>query len=146
MSKPNPFGPDMKIGQYMDTAPFWAATRVQRLLVQFCTQSKRWQAYPRPGSISTGRRQLEWREANGKGVLTSWTVDRMSPVTAGAGPRIQALVDLVEGVRLLTWLVECDSARLRTGMPLQVAWRLLEEGWQWPAFAPLACEIDGAPG
>ena len=132
----------LAIGQYMNTLPFWEATREQRLLMQFCTQSQRWQPYPRPGSVYTGRRQLEWREVSGKGVVASWTVDRMNTLTAGPVSRIHALVDLAEGVRLLSWLVECEPAQLRTGLPVRVEWVALGEGLQWPAFTSLKTVIN----
>jgi uncharacterized OB-fold protein len=125
------------IGRYMNTAEFWDATRDQRLLLQFCAQTQRWQAYPRPVSIYTGRRDLEWREASGDGSLTSWTVDRMIAPDAGAAPRIQALVDLAEGVRLLTWLVRSEVRDLHVGMPMRIAWIPMEDGLHWPAFEPL---------
>lgn len=125
------------IGTYMDTAPFWVAAREQRLLLQYCTQSNRYQSFPRPGSVFTGTRQLQWREASGKGRLASWTVNRIpdhgAPDTA---PRIHALVDLAEGVRLLSWLVNCDAASLRSGILLKVHWVELDKGIQWPAFEP----------
>jgi len=122
------------IGHYMDTAAFWAATRERRLLVQFCTQTGRWQAYPRPGSVYTGRRRLAWREVSGDGVLASWTVDRMNTPAAADAPRMHAWIDLVEGARILSWLVDCDPARLRVGLAVRVAWIPLPDGWQWPAF------------
>lgn len=124
------------IGRYMETAPFWQATREGRLLLQFCTQAGRFQCYPRPGSVFSGKPTLEWRPASGRGRLAAWTVDRITPVAEGAAPRIQALVDLDEGVRLLTWLVDCAPDRLRAGQPLQLRWVALDDGLQWPAFTP----------
>lgn len=126
---------------YMDTAPFWDGAQEGHLMLQYCKASGRWQAYPRPGSVYTGQRRLEWRAASGLGTLCSWTVDRMAPDSAGGSPRIQALVDLAEGPRLLTWLVGEDSrldpASLHTGQPVQVAWVEIEGGRRWPAFRPL---------
>ncbi|QBY56520.1 Zn-ribbon domain-containing OB-fold protein [Cupriavidus oxalaticus] len=135
---------DGAIGHYMDTAAFWAGTRERRLLAQFCTQTGQWQAYPRPGSVYTGRRGLEWREVSGDGVLASWTVDRMDAPAASGAPRTQAWVDLNEGLRILSWLVECDPARLRVGLAVRVAWIALHDGLHWPAFSVAAG--PGAPG
>jgi uncharacterized OB-fold protein len=120
----------------MDTGPFWAASRERRLLLQYCQQSGRYQAYPRPGSVFTGRRQLGWRQAVGRGRLVTWTIDRVSPPAPGAAPRVHALVDLEEGVRLLTWLEACEPAALRAGMPLKLHWVALADGLNWPAFEP----------
>lgn len=137
MTNPPPSLQDA-IGRYMDTAPFWQATRDGKLLLQFCTHAGRFQWYPRPTSVFGGRDTLEWREASGRGRLAAWTVDRISNDSAGASaaPRIQALVDLDEGVRLLTWLVECTPDALVVGQPLQLHWVTLADGLQWPAFTP----------
>lgn len=124
------------IGGYMDSAPFWQATREGRLLLQYCTRSGRFQCYPRPGSVFSGEPTLAWREACGRGRLAAGTVDRITPVAEGTAPRIQALVDLDEGVRLLTWLVDCAPERLRASQPLQLRWVALDDGLHWPAFTP----------
>jgi uncharacterized OB-fold protein len=124
-----------RVGRYMDTAPFWQASGQGRLLLQFCTRSGRAQFYPRPTGIHSGRRSLEWREASGRASLVAWTVDRMSPATPGEPPRIQALVDLEEGVRLLTWLVDAQPGELVAGQPLALRWVPLSDVMQWPAFA-----------
>lgn len=126
------------IGRYMESGPFWQATREGRLLLQFCTASRRFQWYPRPASAFTGRPTLEWRAASGRGRLAAWTVDRINPPPAGAEPRIQAFVDLDEGVRLATWLVDCTPAQLAIGQPVQLRWVALEDGLQWPAFTPVS--------
>ncbi len=117
----------------MDTSPFWDGTREHRLMLQFCLQTQRFQHFPRPGSVYTGLRRLEWRQASGRATLAAWTVDRTSDPNA---LRIQALVDLEEGVRMLSWLLDCELAALRPGMPLLVRWFPLEGAYQWPCFAP----------
>ncbi len=125
----------------MDTTPFWAGTREQRLMLQYCPQARRFQHFPRPGSSYTGLRRLEWRQVSGQGVLAAWTVERTEAPQAA---RIQALVDLREGVRMLSWLVDCEPAALRCGMPVQVRWVPLEGACQWPAFAPAPAH-SGSP-
>ncbi len=124
------------VGGYADTKPFWDGTREGRLMLQYCTRACRYQFYPRPASVYSGRRTLQWREASGRGRLVAWTVDRISPAAAGESPRILAFVDLDEGVRLLTWLVDCEPTRLAAGQPLVLRWVPLADGLQWPAFAP----------
>ncbi len=119
---------------YIDTAPFWEGAREGRLMVQYCPATHRWQAYPRPASVYTGLRQLEWRAASGRGVLASWTVDRMAAPAPGHSPRVHALVDLAEGPRLVTWLHEPDLSQLRIGQRVRVHWVELPDGRRWPAF------------
>ena len=47
------------------SAPFWEAARQQKLVIQYCPDSGKYQHYPRPISIYTGKRNLEWREVSG---------------------------------------------------------------------------------
>lgn len=121
---------------YIDTAPFWDGAREGRLMVQYCPGSSRWQAYPRPASVYTGLRRIEWRAASGRGELASWTIDRLAAPAPGQTPRVQALVDLEEGPRFLTWLHECDPALLRVRQAVRVHWVELPDGRRWPAFRP----------
>ena len=55
--------------------PFWEATRQKKLVIQYCKTAKKFQHFPRPVSIFTGRRRdIEWREVSGKGMVFSYTI------------------------------------------------------------------------
>ena len=59
------------------TEPYWEGTKQKKLLVQYCKPTGKYQHFPRPVSIFTGRRRdLEWREVSGKGVVYSYTITR----------------------------------------------------------------------
>ena len=50
--------------------PFWDATREKKVLIQYDAEVGKYQFYPRPTSIFTGRtKHLEWREVSGKGKI-----------------------------------------------------------------------------
>lgn len=122
---------------YMPTQPFWDAAEQGRLVIQCCRASGRFQHFPRPVSLYTGRRELEWREVSGRGTLYSWTVT-LSPWPGHEArvPYICALVDLDEGVRVLANLYHCEPEKLRIGMPLRLVWERLDDRFNYPAFAP----------
>src|SRR5258707_3703553 len=64
--------------------PFWEATRQKKLVIQYCKTAKKFQHFPRPVSIYTGRRRdIEWREGSGKGTGFS------SPIAHPATPPFQ---------------------------------------------------------
>ena len=43
--------------------PYWEGTKQKKLLIQYCKVAKKYQHFPRPVSIFTGRRRdIEWRE------------------------------------------------------------------------------------
>jgi len=137
MSKPEArSGSSAAPSRYIDTGPFWAAAADGRLLVQYSGSTGARQLYPRPIDIRTGRRDLEWREVRGSGTLVSWTIVPSQPPDAGMPPHIAALVDLHEGVRFLTSLVDSGTQLLRVGLPLEIAWVELADGRSWPAFRP----------
>jgi hypothetical protein len=126
-----------KIGSYLDTKEFWDGARRGKLMLQFCIETKKFQHYPRPISIYTGRHTIEWREASGKGIVYSWTVTRSPwPGHEARVPYICAYVDLAEEVRFLCNLVDCSEDEVAIGMPVEVRWDRLSEEIVYPDFAP----------
>ena len=60
------------IRHYDFSMPFWEATRQKKLLIQYCKVTGKYQHFPRPVSIFTGRRRdIEWREVSGKGKVSA---------------------------------------------------------------------------
>ena len=63
---------EFKSPHYDFGMPFWEATRQKKLVIQYCKTAKKFQHFPRPVSIYTGRRRdIEWREVSGKGTVFS---------------------------------------------------------------------------
>ena len=121
----------------MKTQPFWDAAQNGRLVIQYCPATARFQHFPRPVSLYTGRRELEWREVSGRGTLYSWTRTHSPwPGHETRVPYVCALVDLDEGVRLLANLYNCPDAALRIGMPVRLVWEDLDGKFKYPAFEP----------
>ncbi len=117
--------------------PFWEATRDRRLLIQYCPVAQAFQFYPRPVSLFTARRNLEWREVSGRGTLFSYTVTKIGPGPFRAHtPYVVALVELGEGVRMLSNLVNCDADAMRIGMRLVPYWLPMPDGTHLPLFQP----------
>lgn len=122
---------------YLDTRPFWEAARQGRLLIQYCKDTGRPQFFPRPVSLATGRRNVEWREASGKGTVYSWTVTYSAwPGHEDRVPYVCALVELEEGVRMVANILHCKLEDIRIGMPVKLCWENLAEGIRYPAFEP----------
>jgi hypothetical protein len=121
---------------------FWEATRDGRLLVQWCTSCDRGVFYPRVfcPHCGTGADALEWRTASGRATVHAAVVEH-KPQAAGANfsggqPYCVALVDLEEGVRMLTNVVGCPPDEVRCGMPVTVTWEPLSDGRRLPLFEP----------
>ena len=117
--------------------PFWEAARQQKLVIQYCPESGKYQHYPRPVSIYTGKRNIEWREVSGKGFVYAVTVTRRGPPAfRGQEPYLVATVELDEGVRLLTHIVNCNIGDARIGMRVRLGWRALNDEFSFPVFEP----------
>ena len=120
---------------YLDTAPFWNGIRERRLVLQFCTDSARFQHPPRPVSMFTGSRRLEWREVNGAGTIHATSVLRAATGRgADAREHCYASIDLDAGVRILGRLLDCAPGEARVGARVLLAWDTLADGRGYPAF------------
>jgi uncharacterized OB-fold protein len=116
--------------------PFWDGAAQGKFLLQYCPESGKYQFYPRPVSVQTGKRNLEWREVSGRGTVYSHTVTYRSPIPVkGIKPYIVALVELEEGVRVMANLVGCPVDAVKIGMPVKRAWVKAGED-NFPAFEP----------
>lgn len=69
--------------------------------------------YPRVAQPGTGRTDLEWVTPSGRGTVYSCTVVRNKPPTPSY---VIALIDLAEGVRMMSRIVGCQADDVRIGM------------------------------
>jgi uncharacterized OB-fold protein len=104
-------------------AEFYAFCKQHELRFQRCTDCATWRHIPRDMCAKCGSFKWEWARSSGKGKLFSWTTatQPMMPHFAESVPYSPALVELEEGVRMVTWLVGVKPEELELDMPLQVA-------------------------
>jgi len=100
------------------TQPFWDGLREHKIRIQYSPSADRYVFYPRilaPGTLAD---DLEWREVSGAGTLYTFTVaDRpTAPPWADALPQLLAIVELDEGPRLSSEMVDVAPDTLRVGM------------------------------
>lgn len=119
-------------------APFWDATRHEQLALPWCTACDRPFWYPRaicPSCLGDG---IEWRVASGEGEVYAVTVQHRVGMgrDPADGPYAVALVDLTEGVRIMSNVVGCPPDDVDVGMPVRVAWLPLSDGRRLPQFKP----------
>ena len=116
--------------------PFWEAAQQGKFMLQYCPATGKYQFYPRPVSVYTGKRDLEWREASGKGTVYTFTVSHKAPPPFRiVAPFVIATVELAEGVRIIANLINCPPERVRIGMPVRLAW-VKAGDMNFPAFEP----------
>jgi uncharacterized OB-fold protein len=120
---------------YVPTGAFWDGARAGKLMLQYCTDTQRFQHYPRPVSLATGSRRLEWREVSGNGEIYAFTVVRIpGPGVAGRLPLIVATVELDEHVRILGNILGSTPEQIRVGLRVHLAWDHLNADTPYPAF------------
>ncbi len=104
-----------------------------RFMIQRAPASGRHVFYPRVAEPGTGA-ELEWVEASGKGHVYSTTISRVKPPAQAYNI---SLIDLAEGVRLMSKVVDIDPELVVIGMAVDAR---IEEGPDGPivVFAPAA--------
>ena len=123
-----------------DSQPFWDACRNGELTCQQCDDcGKIWFPPSRycPACLS---KQNSWVPVSGKGSVYSFTVFRRAyhPGFANQIPYVVALVELDEGPRMMSTLVEVDPEQVRCGTPVQVRFEKATEEITLPMFTPIS--------
>lgn len=120
------------------TRPFWEAARQNRLLIQRCPNCGAHQFFPQAHCRGCLSDRLEWVESKGKGTLYSFTVIHRPPASAFEKdvPYTVALIDLDEGCRMLSNIVEVSPEAVRIGMPVEVLFEEITPEISLPKFRP----------
>ncbi|WP_327355388.1 Zn-ribbon domain-containing OB-fold protein [Streptomyces sp. NBC_01304] len=110
------------------TQPYWDAAAEGQLLLRRCRACARAHHYPREFCPHCWSEDVEWEAASGRATLYTWSVVHRNdlPPFGTRTPYVAAVVDLAEGPRMMTEVVECAEADLAIGMELAVTFR--EEG------------------
>lgn len=97
---------------------FWEGIDQGKLLVQKCAQCEKMRHPPAP--MCAVCQSLEWipHELSGKGKVFSWLVST-HPTDPTVPPRTVVLVELEEGIRLVSNLVEGETTEI--GQPVELA-------------------------
>lgn len=119
-------------------APLWQATREQRLVLPWCGICERPHWYPREVCPYCLAADIEWRDASGDGVVYAASVQHRAawPTLADRVPYTVALVDLDEGVRVMSNLIGIAPDDAMIGQQVRVTWEPLSDGRYLPQFEP----------
>ncbi|WP_405779745.1 Zn-ribbon domain-containing OB-fold protein [Streptomyces sp. NBC_00859] len=118
------------------TESYWAAAGEGRLLIRRCGECGRPHHYPREFCPHCWSDDVTWEQASGRATLYTWSVVHRNdlPPFGQRAPYVAAVVDLAEGPRLMTEVVDCPQDALRIGMALGVTFRELAPGVSVPVF------------
>ncbi|MFD8008897.1 Zn-ribbon domain-containing OB-fold protein [Streptomyces sp. NPDC058955] len=118
------------------TRPYWDAAAEGRLLIRRCRACARPHHYPREFCPHCWSEDVTWEHASGLATLHTWSVVHRNdlPPFGARVPYVAAVVDLAEGTRMMTEVVDVAAADLRVDLPLTVAFRTGEDGVAVPVF------------
>jgi hypothetical protein len=119
--------------------PFWEATKRHELVLQKCLDCATYRYYPRPRCPECLSANSEWTKVSGRGTvytftivhrpLTRWFKDRV--------PLVCAVIELDEGVRMVSNVESVEPADVAIGMPVRVFFEDIDEQITLPKFAPV---------
>ena len=123
-----------------ETRPYWEGCKRGELLIQRCKANQHYQFYPRGICATCYTTQVDWVKASGRGVVWTYTIDyrNQAPGYRDEVPFVVALVELEEGVKMFTNIVDCKPETVRVGMPVEVVFRKATEEITIPYFRPSA--------
>jgi hypothetical protein len=125
-----------------DSAEYWAAARRHELVLQQCSACGRFRFYPRAVCPHCLSEKFEWRPSSGRGRIYSFTVIHRppSPAFRDRVPYVLALVELEEGVRMMSNVVGCDPQAVEIGLRVEVTFEDLTPEITLPVFKPMSDE------
>jgi uncharacterized OB-fold protein len=120
--------------------PFFEAAREHRLVVQQCRSCGALRFPAREICTRCLARDLGWAPVTGRGTVFSYTVVHQvyHPGFADAVPYPVVIVELEEGVRMVSNLVDCPLTAIAVGMPVEVVFDELTPEVTLPRFRPLS--------
>lgn len=124
-----------------ETRPFWDACQSGKLTIQRCISCGHVRFPPTRFCSKCRSAECEWIESKGQGRVFSWIVVRHPvprDVYAKDVPYVVALIELDEGVRIPSNIVDCTPEDVTAGMPVSVTFRAVTPEITLPLFQPVA--------
>ncbi|MER5749506.1 OB-fold domain-containing protein [Streptomyces sp. NPDC002088] len=126
-----------------DNAGFWEGVAQHRLLIQRCTGCGTLRHPWLPGCNACGCPDWDTVEASGEGSVYSYVVMHHPPFPAftpsdhaadAAGPYAVGLIELAEGVRIVSNVIGVPYDKVRIGMPVQLEFHSYDDELVLPVF------------
>jgi uncharacterized protein len=121
-------------------APFWRGLKERELRLQHCDGCTRVWYPPAPQCPHCWSDKYHWARLSGRGRVNSWVVFHQAYFKSFEGevPYNVAEVELEEGPRLLTNLVDVRNEEIRAGMPVEIVFDEATEEITLAKFKPAA--------
>lgn len=117
-----------------DNQGFWEGVREHKLLIQRCTACATLRFPWLPGCNDCASLDWDTVEASGAGTVFSYVVMHHPPFPAFDPPYAVALVELAEGVRMVSNITGVPCDKVRIGLPVQLEFLRVDEELELPVF------------
>ncbi|MFD9465619.1 bifunctional MaoC family dehydratase N-terminal/OB-fold nucleic acid binding domain-containing protein [Streptomyces sp. NPDC060027] len=125
-----------------DNAGFWEGVERHRLLIQRCTTCGTLRFPWLPGCGACGSPDWDTVESGGEGTVYSYVVMHHPPFPAFDPPYAVGLIELAEGVRIVSNVVGVPHDQVRIGLPVRLEFQRYDEELELPVFRA----VDGSGG
>lgn len=117
---------------------FWEAARQSELRLQKCNDCGQFWAPNGPVCPHCFSEDYEWARLSGRGTIASWVVFHKlyHPAFANDLPYSVAFVELEEGPRIISNIVQIKNEELAVGMPVEVVFEPVNDELTIPKFRP----------
>jgi len=119
-----------------DGMEFWARSKKHELAVQQCKSCSSKQFPPWGTCRNCMSDDLEWITCSGKGTVYSFSVVHHPPYEGLDAPYAFAVLELDEGVRMTTNIINCDPNDVEIGMRVRVVFKPISEEITLAFFQP----------
>ena len=129
-----------------DSETYWREAGEGRLVITRCPECEAFVWIPRPFCPVHMDVAMEWVEVSGRGVVYSYTrVERGDGAFADCTPYTLAYVELAEGPRVMTNIVDMPGGEVQVGQEVEVVFHAAEDGLAVPRFAPIRSSATPLP-
>lgn len=123
-----------------DSEPFWAACARGVLQFQSCLGCGQMRYPPAILCPACNSLKFKWKPVVGAGTIYSYVVyhHAFHPAFSEDLPYVVAIVELDEGVRMVSRIVDCDPREVSIGARVKVTFRKVNNAIVLPCFRPAA--------
>lgn len=120
------------------SAPFFDGAREGRLMLMRCRACAAWRVPARDRCDVCWSTDTEWAQASGRGTVYTFGIMHQvyHPGFAADVPYNVAVVELEEGVRMMSAIVGCAAEAIRVGMPVAAVFEPIGNGVTLVKFRP----------
>lgn len=115
---------------------FYGYCRRGELRFQRCSECGTWRHVPREMCAACGSWSFDWVRSSGRGRIFTWTVvtRALHPAFLDACPYAPTVIEMEEGVRILSEVTDCPPEELEIDLPVEVVFERVTEEVTLPRF------------